>query len=239
MAGGFALLGTALLLRETNHTRANQALGPRALAKTFAGLLRHRQFTGFALAATASYSGLFAWISGSSFVFIEVFGLAPDVYGYCFASIVVGFMIGAQIASRLSVGPVRAVAIGATLNLIGGAAMLIAVAGGFATIATVLAPMILYMVGMGIVLPSAQAGAIGPFPRQAGAASSLVGTAQYGLAAFTGLAVGHGFDLSALPMALGVGLSGAAAVIVYLWLIRGAPDPAEEGPEDLPKEPKV
>ncbi len=226
-AGGLALLGTMLLLRETNAEPDTEPMGPRRMARNFATLLAHRQFNGFALAATASYSGLFAWISGSSFVFIEIFGLSPALYGYCFASIVVGFIAGAQIASRLTVGPVRAVALGAAINAAGGLAMALVVVTGQAGVATVLAPMILYMVGMGIVLPMAQAGAIGPFPRKAGSASSLMGTAQYGLAAFVGLAVGHGFDMTPLPMALGVAGSGVLALASHLFLIRGAPEPVE------------
>ncbi|MEQ8602844.1 MAG: multidrug effflux MFS transporter [Marivibrio sp.] len=233
LAGAAALLGSILLLEETNRHPDPDPAGARRMVRIFASLLRHRQFSGFALAATFSYAGLFAWISGSSFVFIEIFGLAPDLYGYCFASVVIGFMAGAQIASRLSVGPVRAVMIGAAVNAAAGLAMLGLVLAGQAAILTILIPMILYMVGMGIVLPSAQAGAVGPFPRRAGAASSLIGAAQYGVAAFVGLAVGHGFDLTPLPMTLGIAGSGAAALIAWLWLIRGAPDPAAlEGAED-------
>ena len=228
LAGGAALVGVFALLEETNRHPDPDPAGPVRMARTFASLLRHRQFTGYALAATFSYAGLFAWISGSSFVFIEIFGLAPDLYGYCFASVVVGFMTGAQIASRLTVGPVRAVRIGAAVNAFGGLAMLGVVLGGYAGVATILAPMILYMIGMGIVLPSAQAGAVGPFPRRAGAASSLIGAAQYGVAAFVGLAVGHGFNLTPLPMTLGIAGSGVAAFVAWAWLIRGAPDPAEE-----------
>lgn len=227
LAGGLALVGVLLLLQETNRAPDPGPIRPTRIGRTFAGLLRHRQFSGFALAATFSYAGLFAWISGSSFVFIEIFGLAPDVYGYCFASIVFGFIAGAQIASRLTVGPVRAVALGAAVNALTGLAMIAAVALEAATVATILAPMIFYMVGMGIVLPSAQAGAIGPFPTKAGAASSLIGATQYGIAAFVGLAVGWGFDGTPGPMALAIALSGVGALLAHMMLIRGAPDPAE------------
>ncbi len=227
LAGGLALVGTVLLLEETNRQRGAEPMGPRRMLRNFGVLLGHRQFTGYMLAATASYCGLFAWISGSSFVFIEIFGLTPDLYGYVFASIVFGFIAGAQIASRLTVGPVRAVLIGAAINAVSGGAMLAAVMADAATIATVLAPMILYMVGMGIVLPSAQGGAIGPFPRKAGSASSLMGTAQYGLAAAVGLAVGHGYDVTPLPMALAIAGSGVAALLCHLLLIRDAPEPDE------------
>lgn len=231
-AGGAALVGCMLLLDETNRQRDTRAVGPLGMARRFRGLLRHRQFNGFLLASAASYCGLFAWISGSSFVFIRVFGLAPDLYGYCFSAIVVGFIAGARIAARMTAGPARGVLAGALINAASGLAMLAVVLLEVEGVVTVLVPMILYMVGMGIVLPHGQAGAVGPFPRTAGSASSLFGFTQYGIAAAVGLAVGHGFDHTALPMALAIALSGLAALAAHRFLIRTAPEPVEAPIED-------
>ena len=43
------------------------------------------------LCCAFAYSGIFAFISGSSFVFVD-FGLSPSLYGFCFAAVVVGYM---------------------------------------------------------------------------------------------------------------------------------------------------
>ncbi len=51
-------------------------------------------------------------------------------------------------------------------------------------------PMLVYMIGIGLILPSALAGAIGPFPRRAGAASALLGFTQMGTAAVLGGVIG-------------------------------------------------
>lgn len=227
-AGGLALLGSAFLLEETNLHKDPSATQPGRIARNLGGLLQHRLFVGHALAATASYAGLFAFISGSSFVFIEVLGLEPEEYGFCFSAAVIGFIAGARIAGRLTRGPDRSVLLGATINAGAGLAMVVFLLAGFETVATVLGPMVVYMIGMGIVLPHAQGGAVGPFPRKAGMASALFGFMQYGAAAFVGLYVGHAFDLTALPMAVAIAASGLAALAAHVLIIRGAPDPQEE-----------
>ncbi|MBP5859074.1 multidrug effflux MFS transporter [Marivibrio halodurans] len=231
LVGAVALLGVGLLLRETNAACGTGTIGPGRIATGYLTLLRQRQFTGFALAATTSYSGLFAWISGSSHVFIGLLDVSPSLYGLCFSSVVVGFILGARLAGRLPMEPGRAVLLGAVINAVGGGVMLAVLLAGKAGVATILAPMILYMVGMGIVLPNAQAGAIGPFPRHAGAASSLIGFVQYGFAALVGLGVGHGFEGGASSMAVvmagTIAACGAGAVLAYLAIIRGAPEPVE------------
>ena len=69
-----------------------------------------------------------------------------------------------------------------------------------------------------MTLPNSLAGALGPYPKMAGAASSLAGFAQYGLASFVGRGVAHSFNLTPLPMALGVCVMGVSAMVSF-WLI--------------------
>ena len=85
---------------------------------------------------------------------------------------------------------------------------------------TILAPMVLYLIGMGLVLPHAQAGAVGDFGRIAGTASSLFGTIQYAVASVIGIVVGLFLEGSALPMVLGIALCGIAAIIAHFGLNR-------------------
>lgn len=218
-AGGAALIGGYFMLGETNERRDPTATRPGRIFGNLTEMARNPAYVGYTLAAAGSYSGLFAFISGSSFVFIEVLGLAPTLYSYCFSAGVVGFMVGARIAARIRVRN-KALGWGASINLISGAAMILILLAGTQTVATVLIPMVIYMVGMGLVLPHAQAGAVAPYPDKAGAASALFGTTQYAAAAGVGLLVGHGFDGSAQPMAWAIALSGAFTFACFLFGIR-------------------
>jgi len=227
--GATAFAGVLLALDETN-PHLGETTGPAQMLRNYLGFLRHRPYVGYVLCHTSTYCGLFAFISGSSFVFINVLGLSPDRYGLCFAAAVAGYILGAVISGRIvkRVGLERMVPIGALVCAASGLAMAGIAVSGFAIVWTILAPMMVYMFGVGFVLPNAMAGALGPFPTRAGAASALLGFTQMGIAALVGVGVGAAFDGTARPMAVTVALSGMAAVFFHRFLVRKATDVASE-----------
>lgn len=204
-----ALLAAMIFgLDETNAHKDPAATDPSRMLRNFALLLTSRVYLGYALVVSLCYGGFFAFISGSPFVLIDVLGLSPPEYAGFFLLCVVGFVVGAQTTVRLnkSWGSDRLLRLGSGLNVAGGAAMLIVAASGLATPgllgATLLtAPMMVYMAGMGIVLPNGQGAALGPYPTMAGAASALMGFIQMATAALTGIVFGalHAGGTTALP----------------------------------------
>jgi MFS transporter, DHA1 family, multidrug resistance protein len=220
---GLALVMVVLLLGETNAHRNPDATSFGGLAKSYGALLRHRVYLGYVLTVSASYSVIFCFISGSSFVLIDVVGLTPDLYGLSFAGVVIGFMIGSFTSARISsrLGGAQMILMGGCLTALGGLVM-----AGFAwtsapTVWTVVGPQAFAMIGVGFIMPNAQAGAIGPFPTMAGAASALMGFTQMGLAAMVGLGIAVAFDGTARPMATGVAIAGVLALTAFLGLVRG------------------
>ena len=97
--------------------------------------------------------------------------------------------------------------------------------GGVWTVAAVIGPMYAFSVGVGIVLPTAIAGAIGPFPRTAGLASAVLGFLQLTAAAAYGIAVGRLYDGTPVPMAVAIAAAGLAAAVAHRLVRapRGAP----------------
>ena len=223
--GATAFTGVLLALAETN-PHLGETTSPAQMLRNYVGFLRHRSYVGYVLCHTATYCGLFAFISGSSFVFIEVLGLPPNLYGMCFAAAVAGYIAGAIISGRIvrRLGLERLVPLGAAVCAAGGLAMAGIVLAGIETVWSVLGPMMVYMFGVGFVLPNAMAGALGPFPTRAGAASALLGFTQMGVAALVGVGVGAAFDGTARPMAITIALMGVAAVLVHRVLVRGVVD---------------
>lgn len=220
-----ALIGTYFMLDETNAHRNPYATSPRGILRNYAALLSHRIYVGYLATIAACYCVIFSFISGSSFVLIEVVGLSPDLYGYCFATIVVGYMTGTFISGRFgkAVGGERLILIGGTLGALGGGIMAFFAWTDQVTVLTIVLPQMLAMVGVGFVFPNSQAGAIGPFPEMAGSASALVGFFQMGVASVVGLAIGHAFDGTARPLATGVAVSGflmLAFFLVLVWPVR-------------------
>ncbi len=223
------LAATLAILPETNQWKSRDATRPGRLLGNYRSLLRHRSYVGYVLIVACTYSGIFSFISGSSFVLIGLLGLSPEVYGFCFAAIVVGYMIGAFISGRFTVriGLERMVQLGTAVQVAGGLAGLALYAADIVTVASIVGPVAVFMIGTGLAMPNAQAGAIGPFPRMAGAASALLGFCQMGLAAVVGIVVGHGSGQSALTMMAAIALVALGGALSYWLVVRPAPRPAE------------
>jgi len=224
----FAVLA---ILRETNPHLDPTATRADRLVRNYASLFRHRLYLGYVLAAAGTYGGLFAFLSGSSFVLIDFLGVAVESYGLYFAIIVVGYMIGTVLVARLTprFGLDVMILAGLFIGAAAGAAGLALAAFGADHATAVIAPQFVYMIGLGIVLPNAVAGAIAPFPRMAGVASALFGFAQMGLAALGGIAAGAFHDGTQMPMVTAILVMAITALAGYLllaWPVRGEAETA-------------
>lgn len=219
--GGTILLGTTLLLAETNAQRNPQAIDPATLAGNYRLMLRDPRYLGYALTVGFAYSTIFAFISGSSFVLIEVLGVPDAYFGFCFAVIVLGYMSGSLLAGRLTLrlGGDRLIQLGGVLAAGAGAAMAGLVLAGLPSVAGIVGPFALVMAGVGLIMPNAMAGAIGPYPRMAGSASALMGFLQMGMAALVGIGVGHWHDGTALPMTASIAATALLSLLSFRLLV--------------------
>ena len=224
-SGGLAM--TWRLLPETNKAPDLQAAQPIRILLGYRGFLNHRSYVGYVLCCAFAYSGIFAFISSSSYVLQEVVGLGPIGFGLCFAGVVIGYIIGTVVAGRLSrrLGIDRLIAVGAVIGVAGGALLLaLALAGptrsGLAGALLIVGPMLVFMIGVGLVLPNSIAGAIGPFARAAGAASALLGFTQMTAAAAIGIAVAALYDGSSVPMTATIAVVALGVLLAFALLVR-------------------
>jgi MFS transporter, DHA1 family, multidrug resistance protein len=86
-------------------------------------------------------------------------------------------------------------------------------------VAGIVGPMLIYILGMGMVTPNAIAAAMEPVPRMAGFASSLIGCLQTAGGSLIGYAIGALYDRTALPMALAFGSSAELAGVTYFGFL--------------------
>ena len=220
----------ALRLPETLRQRNPHALRPGTLARTWAMVLRSPTFWAFSLLTTATYGGLFTFLAASSFVYIGVLGTTRTQYGLVLLSTAVAYLLGTLLCRRLLArwGLRRTVAIAGALSAGGGLLMLLAAALGWHSVAALLPPFYLFMLGHGIHQPCGQSGAVGPFPQAAGMASALNGFMMM-LAAFAiGQWLGGALDGTVWPLVQGVALwSVLLAAIAWTLVQRHAePEPA-------------
>lgn len=210
------------MLPEPLAKERRQSIHPKTVLANFRLLLTQRAFIGYTLVNAAAFSGLFAYLSGSSFVLIEYLGVAPTLYGVLFTLIVAGFFFGTLVSGRYShrLGRDRLVTLGSVICATGGVVM-----AGLATVGVhhpwaVVGPHMVFMLGVGILMPQTMAGALAPNPQCAGAASSLFGFLQMTIAAVVGGLVGQFHDGSSRTMALTIGLMGLLALLSHWLLVR-------------------
>jgi DHA1 family bicyclomycin/chloramphenicol resistance-like MFS transporter len=217
LALGLALV-VAVWLPETVPASGRGRWSARGMMADFARLSAHATFRRYTAAVCLGYGGLFAFISGSSFVLQGHYGLDEMEFGLSFALAVLGFIIGTLIAAAFTrrIGVERTVAIGTLALAVGGVAMALLVLIEPPHFLHVLAPMVVYMAGIGLTLPSAMAGAITPFPERAGTASSLVGFSQMTFAAIVGVMVGHLVEHTPNALAWTIAVLGLANLALTL-----------------------
>jgi DHA1 family bicyclomycin/chloramphenicol resistance-like MFS transporter len=192
-------------------------VSPGSIVRSYRVLLKSPAYLAYAALSITTYAGLFAWISGASFVLQGLFGLDAFVFGLAFAAASAGYMVGAMIAARIvgRLGLDSTIGIGAIIQAFGGIFMVAALASGWASAFTLVAAVAIYLAGMGLVLPQSAAGALTRFPERAGAASSLVGFVQQSGAAIVGALVGMALGASAWPLALAIAIVSVLELLVW------------------------
>jgi len=219
VAAGLAGAGVVWwLLPETLTQRAGEPVSLSLIARSYRVVARNPAYVAYLGLATASFAGLFAWISGASFVLQNLYGLSPFAFGFAFAVGSLGYMTGSMVSAQLTrwLGLDGIIGIGGVVIAAGGLGMIAAVALGFTSALSLVLPMAVYLAGMGMVLPQSQAGAMTPFPERAGAASSLLGLIQQSVAAVCGAIVGVLLGQSAWPLAGGVAAAGCATLLIWI-----------------------
>lgn len=220
-----ALLGAASrFLVETNrhpNPDATRLGGPNGLLAVYRRIAGSGVFWAYTLPGALSYASIFAFISGSSFVLIRVLGVSTELYGYCFAFGVSGYLLGTLACRRLlrRLGLARTLAVGATLSLCAGLSFAALVAAGAHHWAAVVVCLFLTMGAHGINFPCAQSGAVAPFAREAGAAAGLLGFFAMAAALATGTWVGMSHDGSLQPLAFTAATLGLL-LFASTWLLR-------------------
>lgn len=192
LLGLLLALAYAVVLGETHPSDRRAAATPHEVLRGYAALLRDARFIGPALAVSVIVGGLYAFFAAAPAVLMGSMGLSALQLGLFFAGTVFVVFGTGMLAPRLAHrwGPAAMVRLGCVAALSGALGLL---AGGEnAGLMSFTGAIVLYLLGMGLVNPLGTAMALGPFSRQAGLASSLLGGLQMacagGMAALAGLA---------------------------------------------------
>ena len=219
VAGAAAFVVVWRSLPETLAKRAAEAASASSMMRSYRIVAGNRVYLAYLGLGSLSYAGLFAWISGASFVLQNLYGLTPFVFGCVFAVGSLGYLAGSTIAARLvsRFGLGGMSGIGAAALALGGLLACLSIALGLTSSLSLVLPVAVFLAGLGMVLPQSIAGAITPFPERAGAASSLFGFVQQTAAAVCGALVAWLLGRNAWPMVGAMALMGCATLL--LWFV--------------------
>jgi len=216
---GVALAAIIVLkMPESIRRKSDVPISFAAILRGFRVLLGHAGYRTYVGLSMLTYGGLFAFISGSSFVLQKIYGLDELSFAFSFTFVVAGFMTGTTIAQTLvgRYGLDGTIRLGVICLALGGLVMLALVLAGVPSSLGISAPMAIYGIGVGLTMPQSMASALMPFPDRAGAASSLLGICQMTFAAIVGILLGRNLDASAIPLPATIATTGVLALALFL-----------------------
>jgi MFS transporter, DHA1 family, multidrug resistance protein len=175
---GAVTLGFAVvLLPETN---ALQASPGASLLLNALRLFRSRAFCGFVLGGACTTTSFYAFMAASPFILVNLLHQPAERVGLYYLLLMAGVAAGSLSANRLA-GKIRtpnALRIANAIAIAGSACFMLADLVGSLNVVSVIAPVVLFMVGAGMASPFALSGAVSVNPHAIGAASGLYGFTQ-------------------------------------------------------------
>lgn len=205
------MLGVALLLwiifalKETNLNATGDiyALAPKKILNNYFTILKDRRFKIYVFASSLGMASMFAYITGSSYVFTGFFGLSEKAFGILFGLNALSFMLFAQINAKLVLRYSPYFVLPYAFLAMLGIAILLLFVGYFNIGLTAFEILLFLMVGMlGFIVPNTTTLAMARFKQNAGSASALLGMIQFAVAGFIAFIVG--FFNANTPLFLGI-----------------------------------
>jgi DHA1 family bicyclomycin/chloramphenicol resistance-like MFS transporter len=194
------------------------SLLPTPIVKGFWKVLKNPQFLIYSIAGGTASSGLYAYLSGSPFVMMEIYGLNEKQYGWIFALLAAGLITTSQLNTlmikRFTSEIISKYAL--MVQAIAGSLMLILALTNSLTLHGIIILIFCFLACQGFVFPNTSALALNPFSKSAGSASALLGTIQLSIGAIASVLVSIAHNRTNIPM---VSIMAACAIISYLILL--------------------
>ena len=197
------LIAVHFLLPEKPSTRYVLFLKPSTIIRGFATVAKEPQFYTYAFAGSIAAAGLYGYIAGSPYVFMELFHVTEKQYGWIFAMVAGGLITCSQINSINTVVKNKSEQIIVVALLCQSAFGLTLVIGSAFNLLDVYATIGLcfgFLSCQGFTFPNTSALSLAPFSRMAGSASALLGCIQLGIGAITSAMVSYLSNNTAIPM---------------------------------------
>lgn len=196
----------------------------KALWSEYKQVVKHRQSFGFALMNALYFGAVFAYVTNSPLLMMKHFGLTNQQFGYMFAGVSFGIMMGASCSGQLSkrkIPPRVSLYLGFSLAVTAVIANIFLTYSGLASPQTLIPALFAFTFAYGLLSPTAAHGCIEPLPQIAGVVSAVMAFSQMLVGALGGMLVSYFYDESTpWAMVLIMLLFVFASACTYLFVVR-------------------
>ena len=217
--GVLSLLLVFFIIPETHHKDKRIPLRLGTVARNFASLWKQKEVLGYMFSSGLGFGGLFAFITSGSIVYIGLYGVKPENFGYFFMLNIGIMTLGSFMNGRLvhKVGAERMMQVGLSVQFLSGIWLVLTALFdlGFWSMAIGIA----FFVGQNSLISSnAMASILEKFPNMAGTANSIAGSVRFAMGASVGSLVALMKMDTAAPMLYTMGACTLGAVSCYYFL---------------------
>lgn len=221
-AFGVLTLAALYTIPETLSTERRNHAPLIGAFRRYGQLLKDRRVLGYASAGGFFYGGMYAYIAGTPFAYIDYYKVSPQTYGLLFGAGIVGIMIANQVNARLvrKVGSDRLLRLGTLLAALSGVWLAVDAFEQWLGLLGLVIPLFMFVAAAGLIIANSIIGALNNFPQVAGSVSALIGALQYGTGILGSGMVGALADGTPRPMALVIALFGLASMACAFWVVK-------------------
>lgn len=220
LLAAFILVAVHFAFPATKQPEKNRSLKPSAILKGYISAFKVPQFYIYCLTGSLASSGLYAYISGSPYVFMELFNLTEKQYGWIFALNAFGLILASQVNSIMlrTYTSQQIIRVALFCQSLTGIIFIAGTYFGMLDLFSTIFLIFIFLGCQGFTFPNSSALSLAPFSSNAGTASALLGAIQMSIGTLTSAAVSILNNKTALPMA---GVMGACAILSFTVLMVG------------------
>ena len=212
------LVAVAVALPESLPPARRQRRSAAEVLAVYRQLVRHRDLIAHSVSGSLVLAGVFAYVAGSPFLFIQLFHVRPDHFGLFFGTNAAGLIASSQVNGYLvrRHDPRRVLRAALVVAAVAGTTLLAMATTGTGGFAGLLVPLFAFLCCFGFVVPTSTALAMAPHGRVAGNASAVLGAIQFLVGGTGGLMVSLLHNGTAVPMTAVIAACGVVALGVNL-----------------------
>ncbi len=223
-------------LPESKQPDKSYSLSFSSIICNYKEVLKEKQFLVYSFVGAIGFSGMFSYIASSPGIFMGNYHLTQQQYGFLFASMASGFIVGSQVNNLLLKRFTSEQIIRPALifqNVLGIALVTVSLLhlDNFWLLVSLL---FCYIAPIGFLLPNTAALSMRPFSKNTGSAAALLGVIQMGMGAMSSVMIGL-FDVkTVLPMTIVLVCTSLLALLILLVGSRSLPVMVESGEAGVP-----